>query len=619
MINLLKNAILNLIRIIEKFEYRHTDLDQDDVTKKIMDSLDLSDVMIDADTGWERITHIHKTQPYNIIKIELENGMYLEGADLHIVFTKNYEEVFIKNLKIGDEIITRNGLSKVSSIINHETYVSMFDVTVQGKNHRYWSNDILSHNTICSSIYIVWYSLFNFDKNALILANVGKTTAEIIDKGKVIFEHLPFYLKPGVLKWDIFNTKFDNGCRIIGQTTTKKSAIGFTIHLLFMDEFAHINPSFIDSFYENVYPTISSSKVAKVIITSTPNGFNKFYDLYTEAVDGLNEYTPFRVDWWDVPGRDEAWMQREISNLGGEDAFNRQYGNLFVTGSSLLLPPSSILKLKENSTTFVHREIYELDDYGVDYSKLVWHPKYNIDTIKDDAFCVAIDIAEGGGGDYSVLNVFKIEAFSHKEINKIQNPTSIKDFFKLKQIALWRCNTTDIADFSKLIYYVTHMIMNIDNIKIILEWNTYGAEVLKNLEKFPEFDEESLIKFKHRIDAKFKSIGLKVTSGNKTLMCTSFKKHIAQNRIELLESKTVAETSSYGPKPNGTYGAQMGHDDTTATAIEAAEIFSTQEFEDLCEIAMDWLMENDAATYDLIDIKLENTNQDEEFSEAELL
>ena len=207
--------------------------------------------------------------------------------------------------------------------------------------------------TICSSIFIAWYSVFNFDKNSLILSNKGATTREIIDKGKTILEHLPFFIKPGTLKWDVFNSKFDNGCRIIGQTTTKKAAIGFTIHLLFMDEFAHIPANFVNTFYENVYPTVSASANSKVIITSTPNGFNKFYDIYTAAEKGLSEYTPFRVDWWDVPGRDDAWMQQEVANLGSDEAFNRQYGNQFIANSSLLLSAANLKKLVKGQVEFV--------------------------------------------------------------------------------------------------------------------------------------------------------------------------------------------------------------------------------------------------------------------------
>jgi hypothetical protein len=223
-----------------------------------------------------------------------------------------------------------------------------------------------------------------FNKNALILSNKGATTREIIDKAKVILDNLPFFLKPGVVKNDVFNMKFDNGCRIIGQSTTKKAAIGFTIHLLFMDEFAHIHSSFLDTFYENVYPTISSSKVSRVIITSTPNGFNKFYDLYTSSVNQKNEYGPFRVDWWQVPGRDDAWMKREVANLGSEEAFNRQYGNQFIASSNLLLGPSTIKKLQAGEKTFVHHEFYELDDIETDYSGLVWHPEFDIDRTRED-------------------------------------------------------------------------------------------------------------------------------------------------------------------------------------------------------------------------------------------
>ena len=84
--------------------------------------------------------------------------------------------------------------------------------------------------TICSSIFIAWYLLFNIDKTALILANKGATTKEIIDKAKVILENVPFFLKPGILKYDVMNMKFDNGCRMGGQSTTGKAGIGFTIH-----------------------------------------------------------------------------------------------------------------------------------------------------------------------------------------------------------------------------------------------------------------------------------------------------------------------------------------------------------------------------------------------------
>jgi hypothetical protein len=452
--------------------------------------------------------------------------------------------------------------------------------------------------TICSSIFIAWYSLFNFDKNSLVLSNKGATTREIIDKGKTILEHLPFFLKPGVIKWDVFNSKFDNGCRIIGQTTTKKAAIGFTIHLLFMDEFAHIPQNFVETFYENVYPTVSASSNSKVIITSTPNGFNKFYDIYSSAEKGLNEYSPFRVDWWDVPGRDEAWMRQEVANLGSEEAFNRQYGNQFIASSSLLLGADSLKKLQQNQKEFIHKEIPEFEDENIEYAGLLWDPDFNLDEIEEDTnyWVFSIDIAEGNGGDYSIINIFKIEIMDEQDWKKITSPGSFVDFFRLRQIGRFRSNEHTIEEFAKAVYILSFDMFHSENVKLIIEWNMFGGELIKRLETvFPqrnEFDEEMVVKFKHRIDARTKNFGLKIKKDNKPIFCQNFKKYITQNRIVIKDKKTVYEASTFGKMPNGTYAGQLGHDDLIMTSINSSEFFFTLDFSDFVEEIYDTVEES---------------------------
>ena len=443
--------------------------------------------------------------------------------------------------------------------------------------------------TICSSIFIAWYSVFNFDKNSLILSNKGATTREIIDKGKTILEHLPFFIKPGTLKWDVFNSKFDNGCRIIGQTTTKKAAIGFTIHLLFMDEFAHIPANFVDTFYENVYPTVSASTNSKVIITSTPNGFNKFYDIYTAADKGLSEYTPFRVDWWDVPGRHDKWAQQEIANLGSDEAFNRQYGNQFIAGSSLLLGAASLKKLTENQIEFEHKEIPEFDDAEIDYSGLLWKPGFNLDEIEEDYnyWVFSVDIAEGVGGDYSVINIFQVKMLDFKDWSGVTTPGSFVDFFGISQVGRFRSNSHTIEEFAKSLYILSFDLFFSENVKLIIEWNMFGGELIKRMETvFPqrnEFDEESIVKFKHRVDAKIKQFGLKVKKDNKPIFCQNFKKYISQNKIQIFDKETVKESSTFGKLPNGSYAGQLGNDDLIMTCINSSEFFTTLDFSDFVE------------------------------------
>ena len=432
-------------------------------------------------------------------------------------------------------------------------------------------------------------TVFNFDKNSLILSNKGATTREIIDKGKTILEHLPFFIKPGTLKWDVFNSKFDNGCRIIGQTTTKKAAIGFTIHLLFMDEFAHIPANFVNTFYENVYPTVSASSNSKVIITSTPNGFNKFYDIYNAADKGLSEYTPFRVDWWDVPGRDDKWMKQEVANLGSDEAFNRQYGNQFIASSSLLLSAASLKKITQAQVEFEHREIPEFDDAEIDYSGLLWVPDFNLDEIEEDYnhWVFSIDIAEGAGGDYSVINIFQIKMLDEKDWKGVTTPGSFVDFFGLKQVGRFRSNSHTIEEFAKTLYILAFDLFFSENIKLIIEWNMFGGELIKRMETvFPqrnEFDEESVVKFKHRVDAKMRQFGLKVKKDNKPIFCQNFKKYVSQNKIKIFDKDTVKEASTFGKLPNGSYAGQLGNDDLIMTCINSSEFFSTLDFSDFVE------------------------------------
>ena len=443
--------------------------------------------------------------------------------------------------------------------------------------------------TICSSIFIAWYSVFNFDKNSLILSNKGATTREIIDKGKTILEHLPFFIKPGTLKWDVFNSKFDNGCRIIGQTTTKKAAIGFTIHLLFMDEFAHIPANFVNTFYENVYPTVSASVNSKVIITSTPNGFNKFYDIYTAADKGLSEYVPFRVDWWDVPGRDDTWMRQEVANLGSDEAFNRQYGNQFIAGSSLLLNAASLKKLVSNQIEFEHKEILDFEEAEIDYSGLLWKPGFNLDEIEEDYnyWVFSVDIAEGVGGDYSVINIFQVKMLDQVDWKSVTTPGSFVDFFAISQIGRFRSNSHTIEEFAKTLYILAFDLFFSENVKLIIEWNMFGGELIKRMETvFPQrnqFDEESIVKFKHRVDAKIKQFGLKVKKDNKPIFCQNFKKYITQNKIQIFDKDTVKESSTFGKLPNGSYAGQLGNDDLIMTCINSSEFFTTLDFSEFVE------------------------------------
>tara|TARA_R100000908_G_C3750288_1_gene144912 strand:+ start:14 stop:1189 length:1176 start_codon:yes stop_codon:yes gene_type:complete len=356
-----------------------------------------------------------------------------------------------------------------------------------------------------------------------------------------------------------------------------------------MDEFAHIPANFVNTFYENVYPTVSASANSKVIITSTPNGFNKFYDIYDAADKGLSEYTPFRVDWWDVPGRDDAWMKQEVANLGSDEAFNRQYGNQFISSSGLLLSPDSLKKLVEFQKDFEFKDIIELEDVDVEYEGLAWHPDFNLDVVdsEDHYWMFSIDLAEGNGGDNSVINIFEIELMDETDFDKIKNPGSFMDFFRINQVGRFKSNEHTIEEFAKVVYTLAFDLFYSENVKMVIEWNMFGGELLKRLETvFPQrnnFDEETLVKFKHRVDAKARQFGLKIKKDNKPIFCQNFKKYVAQNRIMFSDKATIKEAGTFGKLPNGSYAGQLGNDDMIMTCINSSEFLTTTDYSEFVE------------------------------------
>ena len=448
--------------------------------------------------------------------------------------------------------------------------------------------------TVTASIFNAWYVTFNTDKNTLLLANKSDSTKEIIDKAKVVVENLPFFMKPGIIKYDVMNVRCDNGCRLIGQSTTAKSGIGFTIHNLYLDEFAHIHPSIADTFYENVYPTLSSSKVSRITITSTPNGFNKFYNIYAAAERGDNEYNAMRVDWWEHPDRDDAWYERELANLGTIEAFNKQYGNEFVSSSNLLLDPVDMKKMRKRMKKYVHNEFDQFDYISIDIKDhLTWDPDFDVETCNDPAnfWLFSVDIAEGNGGDYSVINIFKIDHMNEQEIQNVVNPGAMYDFFKLKQVAVFRSNEHVIEDFAKILYTLSVDIFNSENVKMVVEYNTYGTVLFQYLGTvFPQrndFDEEMIVRFRHRHDARTLKPGIKLKTDNKAIFCQNFAKLYKINRLDLTDESTIVEASLFGTLRNGSYGAQMGNDDTIMTAITGTEFFNTTDYADYIEELLD--------------------------------
>lgn len=449
--------------------------------------------------------------------------------------------------------------------------------------------------TVVAALFLLHNAIFNVDRNIGIAANKLATAVEIMDKIKEIMDYLPFYMKPGIKVYNQTMIVFENGCRIIAQATTKRSFIGFTIHTLYCDEFAHVEPHVLDEFYENIMPTVSSMDDSKIIITSTPNGYNKFFDIYQGGVDGTNSYHSIRVDWWQVPGRDDEWKEKTIADCGGEDEFMRQFGNSFLSTGNTLLSPDSLAKLQKRRTRYVRKDIPEVEkNWEEEYRDLLFHPDFDVEEFRDPnkRWVLSIDLAEGGGGDNAVLNFFNLRMKSKdmlKDLNDPEKEFKKSDYFQLVQVGRFKSNITTLPKLAKLAYIMINDVIGPDNIRVVVEYNAFGGEFMRLLQTVfddkNDFDMSCILKFYHNTDAKARKYGLKVRPDNKPILCIALKGYIATDNIIVTDEDTVEEFEVFS-KVGSTWKASRGHDDLAMSTVDVTAIYDHPYFDVMMEEIM---------------------------------
>ena len=181
--------------------------------------------------------------------------------------------------------------------------------------------------TTITTAYILWYALFNSNKNVFIIANKEKTSMEIMRRIQLAYRDLPMWLQQEVIEWNKSTLTLGNGTRINASTTSPDSISGQAVNLLYIDEFAKVPDYLAEEFITSTYPVISSGKSSKIIITSTPVGMNHFYEFWTKAIKGGNNFYPIKVGWWEHPKRDKAWKERMIRDIGAV-RFAQEFGCL---------------------------------------------------------------------------------------------------------------------------------------------------------------------------------------------------------------------------------------------------------------------------------------------------
>ena len=185
--------------------------------------------------------------------------------------------------------------------------------------------------TTIATLYILWYALFNADKTIAVLANKEDQAKEILLRIRSAILKLPLWLQQGINPdrggWSKESIGFDNGTEISCHASGSSAIRGKSVDLMLVDEFAFLPEEEAKDFIKSVFPTQSGRKDAMMILISTPHGMNEFYNIWMKAISGNSSYVPAKIQWFEIPGRDEAWRKRMIRDFGIQ-MFQQEYACL---------------------------------------------------------------------------------------------------------------------------------------------------------------------------------------------------------------------------------------------------------------------------------------------------
>lgn len=400
--------------------------------------------------------------------------------------------------------------------------------------------------TTMMTIYALWNACFNDDQRILIVANKEGTAIEIFQRIRLAYEELPNWLKPGVKEYGKTSMTLVNGTRIGISTTTGTAARGQSVNCLVLDELAFIDAHLVDPFWKSVYPIISSSKKSKIFIASTPNGTeNLFYKLYTGADAGENGWTPERIDWWEIPGRDDKWKAQTVKTLGSVDTFDQEFGNVFLQSGESVVDEELMDMLTLSTKAPAH--VLEEGAYKI------WNPPE-----EEHIYTVGVDISEGVGKAASVIQVF-----------------DITDLTCITQVASYTSNSISPFNFTTKLYEI---LQQWGSPLALIERNNCGAQVVDTLKN--KYDYEGIVTYmpnQKKVDPN--RLGVLAHTNTKYKGVVNMRYWMNELKcVVLQDARTVHELKNFVRYPNGTWKAREGvdmYDDHVMAMIWALMILET--------------------------------------------
>lgn len=401
--------------------------------------------------------------------------------------------------------------------------------------------------------FILWWGIFHKDQLIAMIGNKLSLAKEQMQQLRDSYSRLPVWLQPGVKLWNKTSIQFSNNSRIIVSSSSPDNIRGFSINLLYLDEFAFLRPNLATEFIASVMPSISSGKTTRCIITSTPNSMNHFYDMWQTSLDepqaeaelqkgNNNLYVRSVVTWDQVPGRTEEWANAEKLKIG-DQRFRQEYECEFVGSGITLIDYRCLEMLKASDPLPFDNGIWPpaLADIVKDISIRVFkypEPAGAMDA-KGYSYAASIDTAYGMRQDYHVLQIAKV--YSN---------------IKCEQVFTMSSNCTEVSDFCRIANIILKFY---HNPYLIIEYNGPGKSTYDyffNVAMYPNI-----------INFDLHARGLWATPTMKNNVVILLKMYVQRGYIKLHDYNTIMELMSFTKKTQNTWGGGGNTHDDHVTSL----------------------------------------------------
>lgn len=340
--------------------------------------------------------------------------------------------------------------------------------------------------------------------------------------------------------YDVFNVEDTH-------SYISNGVLSHNCNFLYIDEASIIQNNIADDFFTAIYPIISAGKNTKIVITSTPLGYNHFWKYWNEAEKGKNGFVPLRVYYEEHPSRDEKWAQ-EQRQLLGDLKFNQEILCSFLGSQNSLISGDALSKL--SAIDFVSQQ-NEVD--------FIEYP------IEGHTYFISVDTAEGVGGDYSAFSVIDITEFPYKTVAKFHS------------------NLISYLLYPNVINQIGKMY---NNAFVLVETNSIGNQVAHILYEDLEYENLMMVSQESKrgqylsLESKA-NYGVKTTKQVKRIGCQTLKTLIEDQKFLVIDVDGIQELTTF-VESRGTFSADEGyHDDIVMTYVLFAWATQDNMFKDI--------------------------------------